>query len=291
MNFSPDGKTLVIGTFTGVHVVDAFTGKDHMSYSGRMMFGKTAAFSQDGKLVFIGKVDGTLRVLDATSGRILRDFPGHTEAIYSLALSPDGSTLASGSNDSTVLLWQVADLRKPATAVMKLPATQDLDGLWKNLGDADAAKAYKAMGLFASVPEDAATFLKSHLKAVAPADPKLVEKLLEELNSDKYAVREKAGVDLEKLGDLAALALRERLAAKPSLEMRQRMDKLVAKLNGSVQSPEMLQTLRGIETLERIGTRPALEVLLSIAQGAAGHRVTEDARAACERLQKQTKMP
>jgi WD40 repeat protein len=291
MSFSPDAKTLVIGTFTGVHVVDAFTGKDLMSYSGRMMFGKTAAFSQDGKLLFVGKVDGTLRVLDATTGRTLRDFPAHSEAIYSLALSPDGNTLASGSNDSTVLLWPIAELRKTATAVITLPATKDLEGLWTNLGDADAAKAYKAMGLFASVPEEAPGFFKRRLKAVAPADPKLVEKLLEELNSDKFAVREKANVELIKLGDLAALALRDRLAAKPSLEMRQRMDMLVAKLNGPVQSPDMLQVLRGIETLERIGTRPALEVLTTIAQGAPGHRVTEDARAAMQRLQKQLKMP
>jgi len=51
----------------------------------------------------------------------------------------------------------------------------------------------------------------------------------------------------------------------------------------------MLQSLRGIETLERIGTRPALAVLSTLAEGAAGHRVTEDARAAVQRLQKQLK--
>jgi WD40 repeat protein len=286
LNFAPDGKTLAIGTFTGVHIADVFTGKEQMTYSGRMMFGKTATFSRDGKLLFLGKMDGTLRVLDAATGRTLRDFPGHSEAIYSLALSPDGTMLASGSDDSTVLLWPIAELRKPATAVAVRPAAKDLDGAWQELANADAGRAYKAMGLLAAAPAEATQLLKQHLKPIAPADPKLVEKLLDELNSDKFAVRDKANLELEKLGDLAALALRERLNAKPSLEMRQRMDKLVAKLNGPVQAPEMMQILRGIETLERIGTRPALEALTALAGGAPGHRVTEDARAAMQRLQK-----
>jgi WD40 repeat protein len=289
IHFSPDGKTLVIGTFTGVHVVDAFTGKDITSYSGRMMFGKTATFSSDGKLLFVGKVDGTLRVLDAATGRTLRDFPGHHETIYSLSLSADGKTLASGSNDSTVLLWEVAELRKPASAVKALPTAKELDGLWQQLADADAAKAYKAMSLLASVPADSTAFFKDHIKVVAPADPKHVEKLLDDLNSENFKAREKANAELEKLGDLAAKALRDRLQAKPSLEMRQRMDKLIAKVNGPVQAPEMVQALRGIETLERMGTRQSLEVLTAVAQGAAGHRVTEDARSAMQRLEKQLK--
>jgi len=41
------------------------------------------------------------------SGRLLHCLPGHNDSVTSLALSPDGKTLASGSNDSTVKLWDV----------------------------------------------------------------------------------------------------------------------------------------------------------------------------------------
>ncbi|MDE0468725.1 MAG: WD40 repeat domain-containing protein [Candidatus Poribacteria bacterium] len=32
---------------------------------------------------------------------------GHTERVYSVAFSPDGSALANGSYDGTILLWDL----------------------------------------------------------------------------------------------------------------------------------------------------------------------------------------
>ena len=35
-------------------------------------------------------------------------FKGHVDDVYSVSFSPDGSTLASGSGDGTVLLWEIS---------------------------------------------------------------------------------------------------------------------------------------------------------------------------------------
>src|SRR5207244_7167682 len=142
LEFSPDGKIRVVGTFTGLHLVDALTGKDIVSYSGRLMLGRTATFSRDGKLLFVGRVDGSVRVLDTATGRVLRDVPGHSEPVYALALSADGKTLASGSNDSTVLLWDVAEIVRPIAATKTALAAKEVESLWQDLAGEDAAKAY-----------------------------------------------------------------------------------------------------------------------------------------------------
>jgi WD40 repeat protein len=287
MTFSPDGKTLAMGSFTNLHVIDAVTGKDVRTISGRLCIGKTATFSKDGKLLFVGRYDGGIRVLDVATGRIVRELPAHEEPVFAMSLSPDGKTLASGSADATVLLWDVAEISKPMSVAPSVLSAKQLAALWDDLADTNATKAYQAINQLAASPAEAGPFLKARLKPIGHVDPKLLDKLFEELNSEKFRIREKASFELEKLGDLALGDLQKRLVQKPTLEMRQRMDKLLLKLLGPVTSPEMIQQMRAIEALEKMGTPEALEVLVALAQGAPGHRVTEDARDAAQRMRGQ----
>jgi WD40 repeat protein len=52
-----------------------------------------------------------VRLWRVADGRLLRTLEGHTGSVQSVAFSPDGQTLASGSWDNTVRLWRVADGR------------------------------------------------------------------------------------------------------------------------------------------------------------------------------------
>ena len=42
------------------------------------------------------------------SGSELRRFTGHRDDVWSVAFSPDGRTALSGSDDNTLILWDVA---------------------------------------------------------------------------------------------------------------------------------------------------------------------------------------
>ena len=42
---------------------------------------------------------------------------GHTSSVYSVSFSPDGATLASGSRDNTIKLWDVATGENIATLI------------------------------------------------------------------------------------------------------------------------------------------------------------------------------
>jgi WD40 repeat protein len=49
-----------------------------------------------------------VRLWDVATGRFLRTSEGHKNWVLSIAFSPDGKTLASGSSDNAVRLWDVA---------------------------------------------------------------------------------------------------------------------------------------------------------------------------------------
>jgi hypothetical protein len=76
--------------------------------------------------------------------------PGHKSYIWSLEFSPDGATLASGSGDSTVRLWDTAPLKdryraRRDAAALQPEAERLVDQLWGEKKDlAEVANALRA---------------------------------------------------------------------------------------------------------------------------------------------------
>ncbi|WP_437650641.1 pentapeptide repeat-containing protein [Sorangium sp. So ce362] len=65
------------------------------------------AISRDGTLLASGHA-GWIVLRELATGTALRVLTGHSDWITSIAFSPDGDTLASGSDDCTIRLWDVS---------------------------------------------------------------------------------------------------------------------------------------------------------------------------------------
>lgn len=55
----------------------------------------------------VGYADGSVRLWNAATGTVLTTFNGHTKAVTALAFDKSGTRLASGSQDTTIIIWDV----------------------------------------------------------------------------------------------------------------------------------------------------------------------------------------
>ena len=184
-----------------------------------------------------------------------------------------------------MLPWNVADLTAPAVAVNPLPADA-IEARWAVLLNNDGGKAFEAICDLSASPKEAVAFLAQHLKPAEPVDPAVIQKLIADLDSDQYKLRQKAHADLLKIGERAVPAIEKALAAQPPLETKTRLENVRLKLTNVVLSDEKLRMYRAIEVLERIGSAEAQQVLRTLAAGAPGAFSTTTAQASLERLKK-----
>jgi hypothetical protein len=97
-------------------------------------------------------------------------------------------------------------------------------------------------------------------------------------------VREKATLELGRLGRAAELAVRRALENPASLEARRRLERILAPLQEQDPPGDTLQALRAVEVLEQVGTPEAEEVLKAVTKDAAEERLRQEAQSSLQRL-------
>jgi hypothetical protein len=137
------------------------------------------------------------------------------------------------------------------------------------------------MGTLIAAPADSLPFLKTKISPVEAVDAKRLQQLLADLGSDQFTVRDKASRELQKLGRSAEPWLRRAQATKPSVEVRQRVGRLLQKLK---ELPPL--ELRTIEVLEYIGSPQARTLLGTLAEGEREALLTQEAITALKRLKR-----
>jgi hypothetical protein len=288
--FSPDGGLLVVGAFEEPSL--AFYalpgGRVIPRTLGNSWRFSRVAFSPDGRLLAAADHEA-IYLWDPATGREVGRADAGGYSTTALIFSPDSATLLSAGSDRTVIAWDVAALRQ-AHAAAAQPQLRPPERMWADLADEDAKRAYAVIGELAAQPREAVAFLRTRLRPAAAPDAERVARLLADLESDQFAVRQKASEELEALGDGAEKALRQALAKKTPGDLRRRLQDLLDKLEG-IPAPAALRMGRALEVLERIGTPEAVSLIGELSGGNPEARLTRGAAAALQRLSARGRTP
>jgi WD40 repeat protein len=107
LGFSPDGSRLAIDAGTTVYVYDTARRELAVKWKAVYSYVPRLAWSPDGRLLARTDRSRTVRAHDAVTGRRELALGAKRGALVSVAFSPDGLTVATGTWDGLVRVWDV----------------------------------------------------------------------------------------------------------------------------------------------------------------------------------------
>lgn len=287
MAFSPDGWLVAVAEKGGTKLIEVLTGAVVWSAPAaavratqwRIASG-SLAFAPDGRTIAVGSGNGVVHLLDWSREGASRFFRACDTGPCHMTFSRDGRRLA-GVDNATALIWDVSDIvGRPPQKRAKV-STKEMEDWCRSLLSTDAQAGYRAVWKLVAAGDDAVAVLKKQLRP-AGTDAKQIARWIADLDDDDFATREKAALELTKLGEAAAGQLESAVKSPRSPEQRRRLKRILAGLDGV--SPARLGQVRSLMVLEQIGSPAAREVLRRLAKGPPDVFLTQQAQLALRRL-------
>lgn len=105
--FAPDGKRLATASRDAtVKLWDLGNGRELKTYRGSKDAVRGLAWSRDGRWI-ASSAGNEIHIWNPDDGKLKTSLKGHEKPVSAVAFSPDATTVASGSDDFSVRLWNV----------------------------------------------------------------------------------------------------------------------------------------------------------------------------------------
>jgi hypothetical protein len=304
-------QAIVQGTFAGprlfasrtlqqITLWDVLSGKTvvNIDVSNSAASATAITCSADGRLLAWAESlpqggDRTIRLYDSLNGREVARFDGHLGPVQCLRIHSlgDRPLLVSGSQDSTALVWDLRGVMDELRRTTPRLSDRQRDQVWADLGAEDAGAMHRASWVLLAAGEDAVPLLTERLRP-APTDPELgakIDRLVAQMDDDLFSVREQASQKAAEFGEAAEPYLNEALKSTASAEARHRIRRLLADIAGKplVLSSDQQRAIRAVQILEQIGGPKSREALEHLATGQPAARLTQEAKNALARLERE----
>lgn len=244
----------------------------------RLGYGQeSAVFSPDGRSIAL-RGRRVIQFLEASTGKLRYSIPS-LESQRPLAFTPDGRYLAAIGPTAPLYLWDVHGLLRTLPNRLDASTTKTL---WKDLLADDAQAAFRALQRLAAAPETTLPFVRERVRPAVAPEPEKWAEWLRSLDAPAFRDREAAMKELKKVAETIAGELRAARAATTSLEVHERLSKILA-----MTYPESLESVRRTRILELVewcGTSDAKALLKSWSASAPGSLLATEAKVTLARL-------
>ena len=164
LGFSPDGKTLAVGSGApsrggDITLWEIGSGKLAQAIRDRHSDAVLSLdFSPDGTLIASGGADKQLRISEVKSGKLLKTFEGHTHHVMGVAWRADGRVVSSSGADNAVKVWDwiTGERRKSLDGWDKEVTSLHYLGVSNRLLTTSGDKQVRLIGEDASTPSSLA---------------------------------------------------------------------------------------------------------------------------------------
>jgi WD40 repeat protein len=243
-----------------------------------------AAISPNGRvLATVMPNSSEISLWNLETGELIRAIDARLPWPEAVTFSSDGERLFAARDDQTVLCWNVGSKSKLAA-----PTKEQVKELVEKLHGADASAAYRAAWLLRQAPLETVAELRRQIKPANSLNEARVNRLIAELDDDKFSIRTAASRELIRLGATIETRLRRVRSDTSSANQRHELNRILERLKGPYTDVEALFVIRSIGLLEMIQSPESQALLGELAGGYADALLTGEAKAAIARLQSST---